>query len=216
MSYRYKELKIGSRKIFLVSVIDGLASEAARVRKAINELLPQAVALQTSKEELEELLAQRNEFYLPIEQEIYAHKLALYGEVRIPWPWLEEAVNQAKNRNLPMEQVDFTEEEYASCFVSTISTVQLLRYHLRLRRLRRKKFRSKTAENFVYEWDRALTKLKGYRTLELKREEHIAKKIAGLSKKYSKILAFVELQREEGIERKLRLLLSSRQEQPSF
>ncbi|MDI6917406.1 MAG: hypothetical protein QMC80_06380, partial [Thermoplasmatales archaeon] len=52
---------------------------------------------------------------------------------------------------------------------------------------------------FIFEWDKIVNKLKGFRALEKKREEHMSKKLSELSEKHNRILAVVELQRLKGI-----------------
>lgn len=215
MDLNYKELNVSNKKIFLVGVIEPISTEAERAARIIERLSPELVALQISQEELERLKSaelENEKFYLSFEQDIYARKLARYSEVIVPWPYLEKVISSCSSKALPLEAIDFNEEDYATEFVKAISPITLARYSLRLRRLKRKRFKAKTPEEFVYEWDKALTKLRGYKKLALKREEYIATKIIALLDRATKILAFVELQRIDGIEQKLRLLLSSRQE----
>ncbi|MEW6069098.1 MAG: hypothetical protein AB1485_00620 [Candidatus Thermoplasmatota archaeon] len=215
MNLDCKEVSVNGKKIFLVGVIEPISEEAKRVKAIIEKISPDLIALQISQEELEYLKSaelEKEKFYLSLEQEIYARKLAVYDEVVVPWAYLETVLSLCSAKAIPLEAVDFTEEEFAKEFIKTISPITLIRQNLRLRRIKKKKFRAKSAIDFVCEWDKVVTKLKGYKELTLKREECIAIKIIALLDKATKILGLVELQRIDGIEQKLRQLLSSRQQ----
>jgi pheromone shutdown protein TraB len=77
-------------------------------------------------------------------------------------------------------------------------------YHsIRWRWLKKKNFKAETARDFVLAWDKAVNSMKGFRNLENKREEHMASQLTRLSKKYSSVLAILELERTEGILQRL-------------
>jgi pheromone shutdown protein TraB len=213
MNFSYKELSRGGKRIFLAGIIEGLYSETEKVGRLIESLSPQLVALQISQEELEQLrtASQEEKFFLSLEQEVYARKLALYGEVRVPWPHYEEVLKICKANDIPIEAIDLTEKEYITNFVKLVSPLDLIRYNLKLKRLRKKRFKVATAEEFVCKWHELLTRLKGYKRLELMREEYSATKILELLEQYPKILVFLAFQTLTGLEQRLIQLLSSRQ-----
>ncbi|MDI6917934.1 MAG: hypothetical protein QMC80_09095 [Thermoplasmatales archaeon] len=190
-------------KIFLLGSIQGLTSEKSEIKKLFEKIKPDAVALPVSNEELEGLKklsdGEEQEILLSGYEEVYARKLAAYGEVKVPPPSLTEAFELAKKNNLPVYAVDMNDKEYTGVFIKNISTIQLILYSLKIKKLRKKRFKSKTSEDFIFEWDKIVNKLKGFRALEKKREEHISKKLSELSEKHNRILAVVELQRLKGI-----------------
>ena len=51
----------------------------------------------------------------------------------------------------------------------------------------------------MLEWDREINKLKGFRNLETKREEHMARELLRLVKENDRILCIIEMQRAEGV-----------------
>lgn len=211
MEYKYKQLTGDNKKIFLAGIIEGLSTEVDKVKKIFAELNPNAVGLYVSEEDIAQLenTSENEKFYLSEEQEIYAHKLAVYGEVRIPWPHTEAIIKLCKSANIPLYSVDMSDEEYALAFTKSVSPIQLIRYHLRLKRLRKKKFKKKTPEEFVRAWYAQIVKLKGIKNLENACEEYAAKKIVSLFNNHSKTLVFLPLQRLDIIEQKITQLLSS-------
>lgn len=202
-----KLLKINNTRIFIFGTIKGLKSEEEDIKKAYERVKPLAVAIAISKEELEGLKSvasgEKHDIFLSNYEEIYARKLAGYVEesnkVIVPPPSFLEAYKLCKKSNLPIFAIDMNEEEYTKAYCENISTFELLRHSTRIKRLKKKKFKAKTAEEFVKEWDQTITKLKGFKFLEQKREEHIAEKLIELAKNYIKILAVIDIQRVEGV-----------------
>jgi hypothetical protein len=88
-------------------------------------------------------------------------------------------------------------------FCENVTTRDLIRHSLRVKKLRRKKFKAETAQEFVLAWDREINKLKGFRNLETARENYMARELIRLSKKYSRILCIMEMQRAKGVIAKL-------------
>lgn len=190
-------------KILLLGSVQGLTSEKSEIKKLFEKIKPDAVALSVSDDELEGLKrmsdGEEPEILLSGYEEVYARKLAVYGEVNVPPPSLTEAFELAEKNGVPVYAVDMDDKEYTDVFIKNISTIQLILYSLKIKKLRKKRFKSKTPEDFVFEWDKIVNKLKGFRALEKKREEHMSKKLGELSEKHNRILAVVELQRMKGI-----------------
>lgn len=198
-----KKIQVKASKIYVPEIINGLTSEISKVRKAYNKVKPDIVAIQASEEELDGLRkvveGEELEYFLSNYEEIYAKKLATFGEVKVPPPCYEEAMKLCLEYDTPIAALDMNDDLFADAFCENISGWQLYRHSLRVKRLRRKRFKAKTAEEFVFEWDKEINKLKGFRILETKREEHMAKELGRLAKEHDRILCIVEMQRAEGI-----------------
>ena len=201
-------LRLGSCVLTVFSTVKGLESERPLVREAIASARPEAVALPVSAEGLRGLRAlhggREPEFFLSHYEEIYALKLSRYGRVSVPPPSFSEAYAASVERSIPVRAIDLSEEEYASAFCESVSTLGLIYHSLRWRWLRRRRFRAETPEEFVLAWDRAVNSLRGFRSLEDRREEHMALRLRSLARKYRSILAVLELERTEGVVRRLR------------
>jgi hypothetical protein len=198
-----KKIQVKGSKIYVPEIINGLTSEISKIRKVYNKIKPDIVGIQASEEELNGLRkvveGEKLEYFLSNYEEIYARKLATFGEVKIPPPCYEEAMKLCLENDTPIAALDMDDMLFADVFCENISGWQLYRHSLRVRRLRRKRFKAKTAEEFVFEWDKEINKLKGFRNLETKREEHMAKELGRLAEEHDRILCIVEMQRAEGI-----------------
>jgi pheromone shutdown protein TraB len=203
-----KTISLRGKKIILLPTIKGLTEERKTVREAFHKKNPDAIAVHISREELEGLISvvegDTEEVSLSHYEEIYARHLAKYGKVQVPPPSLLEAVELGIENNIPIEPLDMNDDAYTDAFCEDISALQLIRHSLRLNRMRKKRFKATTAQEFVIEWDKNITKLKGFRRLEGKREVHMAARLRALTKKYNNILAVLEFERAEGILQRLR------------
>ncbi len=198
-----RRVQAGISKIYIPDIIIGLTSESSKVKKAYNKIKPDMVAIQTSREELDGLKdvvkGEKYDYFLSNYEEIYARKLASFGEVKVPPPCYETALKLCLENDTPLSAIDMDDVYYTDVFCDNISGWDLIRHSLRVRRLRRKRFKAKNAEEFVLEWDREINKLKGFRNLETKREEHMARELLRLAKENFRILCIIEMQRAEGV-----------------
>ncbi|UCF07861.1 MAG: hypothetical protein JSW28_09510, partial [Thermoplasmata archaeon] len=143
------------------------------------------------------------DYFLSNYEEIYAKKLASFGEVKVPPPCYEAAMKLCLRDSIRVVPIDMDDLYYADVFCENVSTWDLIRHSLRVKKLMRKKFKAKTAEEFVLEWDKEINKLKGFRNLETKREEYMANELARLAQEHERILCVMEMQRAEGVFRRL-------------
>ena len=198
-----KKIQVGTSKIYIPEIINGLTSEAAKVKKVYSKTNPDLVAIQISDEELSGLKkmagGEEQEYFMSNYEEIYARKLASFGEVKVPPACYEAALKLCREHDTPISAIDMDDMYYADVFCECISGWDLIRHSLRVKRLRRKAFKAETAEEFVMKWDKEINKLKGFRHLEEKREEHMAKALLKLSKEHDRILCIMELQRVDGM-----------------
>lgn len=202
-----RTLKLGKCTLSVLPTIKGLDMERPHVRKAIESIHPEAVGLPVSIEGLKGLKAihrgKKLEFFLSHYEEIYAIKLSCYGKVAVPPPSYSEALEVCLAEDIPLKAIDMDETEFANAFCESISGPGLMYHSIRWRWLKKKNFRAATARDFVLAWDAAVNSLKGFRNLENRREEHMASQIKKLAGKYSSVLAILELERTDGILRRL-------------
>jgi pheromone shutdown protein TraB len=204
-----REIKTENSSIYIPEIIIGLKSDSAKVKKAYQKVKPDIVAIQTSEEELEALknMVEGEEFdyFLSNYEEIYAKRLAVFGEVKVPPPCYETALELCQDNDTPIFAIDMDDVYYTDVFCESISGWDLVRHSLRFNKLKSKTFKSETAEDFVMEWDREINKLKGFRHLEAKREEHMAKELLHLTKKHERILCIMDIPRTEGVSSRITL-----------
>jgi hypothetical protein len=200
---RLRTVRVGSCALEVFPTVKGLERERKAVREAVLGSRPEAVAIPVSPEGLRGLRAiwkgKQPEIFLSHYEEIYAVKLARYGKVSVPPPSFTEAYAAAAGEGIPVKAIDLDEEGFSDAFVQSISTANLVYHSLRWRWLRRKRFNQATARDFALAWDRAITSLKGFRNLELRREEHMAGALGRLCARHRKVFAVLELERMEGV-----------------
>jgi hypothetical protein len=198
-----RKIQVGNSRIHIPGVINGLTSEEANVKKAYNKVKPDVVAMQISEAELDGLRqvteGEEFDYFMSNYEQIYAKKLAAFGEVKVPPPCYESAMKLCLRDRIPVEAIDMDDLYFTDVFCENVSTRDLIRHSLRVKKLRRKKFKAETAEEFVLAWDREINKLKGFRNLETAREKYMARELLRLSKRYDRILCIMELQRSEGV-----------------
>lgn len=192
---------LGESRVTFLPVIRGPVQEGPRVRQAIEEAQPEAVALTVGREELDTLATYDGGDAEPSnwEEELYVAGLQQWGDVRKPPPCFVEAVRTAKERSLQVRALDFNDEDYTDAFTANIGTLDLL-WHTRLeKKAREHGFTATTPEEFVLEFDALVNDPEGYVRLEQARERHIAKRVAKLAGKHRALLALVEYERAAGV-----------------
>jgi hypothetical protein len=207
-SAKLATISLGKCIVTILPTVKGLTRERKRVREAVEAVGPDVLALPVSMEGLKGLGAihrgKEPEIFLSHYEQIYALKLSRYGKVGVPPPSYTEAFAAASERGIPVKAIDMSEDEFADAFCDDVSTTNLVYHSIRWRWLRRKSFRDATnARQFVLAWDRAVNSLKGFRNLEGRREQLMARRLISLSKRYQNILAILELERMEGVVRRL-------------
>lgn len=202
---RIESMKIDRTDVHLLPVIKGLKSEAMAVKEAFDQVHPDKMAISLSKEELEALRNMPNDFepMLTRYDEIYARGLGAFGEVAVPPPCYVAAVELADRAGIPLVPVDLEEEAYTELYCTAVDGVTLFRHSTRTWLLKRKNFRSKTAEDFVKAWDAAVNKFEGFQRIEKERVESIAKGIATNASGSKSLLAVVEFERAGEVRAKL-------------
>ena len=197
------ELKLGKAKVFLLGTIKGLKSEETNVKAAFEKAEPLVIGLHIHRGEIKGLGAAAEgkikEMGLSHSEEIYASNLSKYGEVQVPPPSLVAAYRIAKKHDIPLRPLDMSDDDFADAYTKNISTFQLIRHSLNIKKLKKRKFYCADARAFIMEWDRAINKYKGYRVLEIIRERKMAENIKRLAKRYDRVFAVLEIERLDGV-----------------
>lgn len=190
----------------LLSTVQGLASEAPRVRAAFRRATPAAVALAASPESVAALLRfapapDVDPFEdLSDHEFVYAHSLRRFGDVALPPPDLAEALRLAQEAGVPLHGVDLTEEQYEDAFTTEVSAWGLLRYGRIQRKLARKPPKAVDARAFALAWDARIRKVKGLARVEARREAAIAERARALAAQVGgRVLLLVDAPREAGV-----------------
>ncbi len=191
--------------INLLPVIKGLKAEADKVQAAFRNVKPDAVAMSVSREELEGLRNMPDDYEPELSryEEIYADGLSRFGEVAAPPPCYVAAVELADHLGVRLVPVDLDEQSYSDLYCAAVPGTTLFRHSTRTWILKRRRFSDEGPEDFVLRWDRAVNNLEGFRTIEVKRAEAMARGIQSLCGDSKNILAIIELERARQVSRLL-------------
>ncbi len=191
--------------IWLLPVIRGLVSEIETVRKAFEKTSPAAVAVSVSEEELKALEEYDGNEGEPsnFEEEVYMAQLSRFGEVRKPPPCFLEALALIKQRGIEWHALDLNDVDFTEAYVMNISTYEMMTHSMAANKLRRHRFKADTPGELVLEFDRIVNRRKGFKNLELAREDHMASRLVDLIKRHKTVLALIETERVAGVRQAL-------------
>jgi hypothetical protein len=192
-----EKLKVDGCTVHILSVIKGLKSETEKVRKAFEETKPDVVAISLSREEVEGLknIPDDYEPELSRYEEIYAEGLGRFGEVAAPPPCYVATLELAQHEGVPLIPVDMDEQSYTDLYCAVVPGTALFRHSTRTWLLKRRTFSDDSPEKFVLAWDKAVNNMEGFRIIENKRAEAMAKGIKKACAGSNGLLAVIELER---------------------
>ena len=191
-----KKLRIDESYIYIIPVIHGLAEEGKKVEKAFDEIMPECIAIGISPEDIEAI--KKNNDSMPLQYEHYLANLSHYGKISVPPSDIKMAYEISTTKAIPLHAIDVDDDEYADLLIKNVSTISLIKYSRKIKKLRKKIFKSKDAEQFIYEWDEYMTSIKSFKKIEEAREKKMAENVKELCKKCRKILVIVPLERYNG------------------
>lgn len=201
-------LEFQNKKISIMPIIRGFTDEKTHLRQVYTEVKPDAVAISISPEEHAGVKvndeSKKLDDDLSSYDEIYISGLRSFGEVKAPPPCWFEIGELCKENNTPLYPIDMDEKEFTDVYCDTVSTVDLLKYSFKIKRLRKTKFKAKTTEDFVIELDGIIDSIEGFHKLETKRGEYMVKKLQELSNKCNNILAVIDYERAKDVYERLK------------
>lgn len=201
------EVRLGESSVSVLSVVRGLPSDGEAVGGAIASLSPARVALSVSPEELDTLRTYQGGNMEPdtVEEEAYVAGLSAWEEPVMPPPCFTRAVNLATARQIPLDAVDMSEEEYTDAYTTWVSTMELLLQGRMEARLLRKRFRVSSPQEFAVAWDAEVNRTVGFTRLQREREKFMASRLRQIAKTGPRVLAVIEVERVKGVLAALRV-----------
>ena len=192
-----EKLKVDGCTVHILSVIKGLKSETEKVRKAFEETKPDVVAISLSREEVEGLKNIPDDYEPELSRydEIYAEGLGRFGEVAAPPPCYVATLELAQHEGIPLIPVDMDEQSYTDLYCAVVPGTALFRHSTRTWLLKRRTFSDDGPEQFVIAWDKAVNNMEGFKIIESKRAQAMAKGIKKACAGSKNLLAVIELER---------------------
>ncbi len=199
-------LEVGSCKVDILPIVNGLVSEADRVRKEFSEHDAYAAAL--SIEGVQCLKNRRNiedQFDVSELDMVYAEHMERFGEVEIPSPAMYtfiDLVTETGNLCIPL---DMNDGDFTDLYCETVGTMEFVKEHGVAKKGMKRIFDGATPERLAVQWDEFVnSSIRSYGELSKKREEHIANEIKDISNYRQSLLAIIEVERVDGVVSRLR------------
>ena len=203
-----EEISIKGSKLHLLPIIHGLVGEEKKVREAFERIKPDCIAIGIPPEDIEimakmEKEESKEELEISLQYQYYLMHLSKYGKVSLPPMDIKTAYEIAEENNIPIKAIDIDDNEYAELLVDNVSIFALIRHSMKLKKLRRKKFKAGNAKEFVKEWQKEMQSIKSFRRLEEIRDKKMVENIVKLCKEFKKILAIIPFEKYESLILKL-------------
>ena len=194
-------LQIGDCKVDILPIVNGLISEADRVREEFSDHEAYGVAL--SIEGIQCLKNRRNieEMFDVSELDmVYAKHLERFGEVEIPSPAMYTFIDLVTERGKLCIPLDMNDSDFTELYCDNVGAMEFIKEHNVAKKGMKRIFDGSTPEKMAKQWDDFVnSNLKSYGKLSKLREEHIANEIKDIAKYKRELLAIMEVERVDGV-----------------
>ena len=194
-------LQVGDCKVDILPLVNGLISEADRVREEFSDHEAYGVAL--SIEGIQCLKNRRNieEMFDVSELDmVYAKHLERFGEVEIPSPAMYTFIDLVTERGKLCIPLDMNDSDFTELYCDNVGAMEFIKEHNVAKKGMKRIFDGSTPEKMAKQWDDFVnSNLKSYGKLSKLREEHIANEIKDIAKYKRELLAIMEVERVDGV-----------------
>ncbi len=194
-------LTIGKCAVNILPVVNGLVSEAEKVKNEYGKY--EAYAASLGIEALQALKQRESIGVDDIEVSeldiAYAKKMSVFGEIQVPSPAFCELVDRCAADGTQVIALDMNDTEFDDAYLECVSAVEFTTVHRLAKKGYAAKMDESSPEALALDWDRWVSKKKGFGRLDKLREEHIAEELMDIAKYRTSILAVIEVERVNGI-----------------
>lgn len=187
--------------IELLPVVNGLVSEAEKVRKEYGKY--EAYAASLGIEALQALKKRNTIDAETIEVNeldiVYSKKMSVFGEIQVPSPAFCELVDLCTADGIQVIPLDMNDTEFDDAFIKCVSATEFTSVHRLAKKGYAKKMDESSPEALALDWDEYVSKKKGFGKLDRMREKHIAEELIDISRYRKSILAVIEVERVKGV-----------------
>lgn len=199
-----KTVTIGKCKIDILPIVHGLVSDADKVKEIYGKY--EAYGIPLSIESISAIM-RREELFGDYEVSeldlVYAKHLSVFGSVEFPTPAFCELVDLCKKDSMYVIPLDMNEAEFTETYLNNVKATEFVKEHRVAKKGMKHKFKFTNAETFAKEWDTYINGVKGYGKLAECRENYIAEQIADVAKYRQSFLVVIEVERFDGVMKKL-------------
>ena len=197
-----RSIRIGDCSIDIIPIIKGLISEKDKVISALSSKDYDSAGISWGIEEIE---AVRRRAEITGENEtndidvVYLYKLKTFGEVDMPDPAFTYLIDEFSKNGKAVIPLDMSDDEFAKAYCDNVSTFDFLKENKIVKKAMKREFDMTSPETFVTEWDSLINEIKGYRKMNIVKEEFIAEQIRDVAKYRKNALVLVDYERFDGI-----------------
>lgn len=194
-------LQIGDCKVDILPIVNGLVSEADRVRKEFTEHEAYGVAM--GIEGIQCLKNRRNideEFDVSDLDMVYVKHMERFGEVEIPSPAMYTFIDLVTERGQNCIPLDMNDADFTEVYCDNVGALEFVTEHNVAKKGMKRILDGDTPEKVAIQWDKFVnSSIKSYGKLAAIREKHIAYEIRDVAKYRKTFLAMIEVERVENV-----------------
>lgn len=196
-------LRVGECDVDILPVVNGIMSEADRVRSAYGGYEAYGVSL--GVEGVQAIKARKRlegDFEVSELDIVYTTRMMqLTGEeVRIPSPAVCVLIDLVAADGGNVIALDMNDADFTEMYCDTVPAKDFVKEHRLAKKGMKAGFGSATPEEFAVEWDRYVNSgIRSYGRVSEKRERHIAEQISDVAKYRRSLLAVIEVERALGV-----------------
>lgn len=197
-----RSLRIGDCDIDIIPIIKGLISEKDKVAEALSSKDYDSAGVSWGIEEIE-AVRRRDEITGDNETNdldvVYLYKLKTFGDVDMPDPAFTYLIDEFSRTGKSVIPLDMSDDEFAEAYCNEVSTFDFLKEGKIVKKAMKREFDTSSPETFIKEWDSLINEVKGYRKMNVLKEEFIAKQIRDVARYRKNALILVDYERFDGI-----------------
>jgi len=194
-------LDVNGCKVDILPIVNGLVSEADRVRQEFSEHEAYGVAL--SIEGIQCLKNRRNieeAFDVSELDMVYVKHLERFGEAEIPSPAMYTFIDLVTETGNLCIALDMNDDDFTNLYCKNVGTLEFVKEHGVAKKGMKRIFDGSTPEKMAIQWDNFVnSSIKSYGKLSKEREKHIAEEIKDIAKYKKSLLVILEVERAEGV-----------------
>ena len=194
--------RIGDCDIDILPIVNGLESEAEKVRSAYGGYEAYGASLGIEGiQALKDRVRLEDEFEVSELDIAYAKRMMdqTGEEVVMPSPamcTLGDLVTENGGNVIPL---DMNDEAFTEMYCDTVSAFDFVKEHGLAKKGMKRRFEANDPLGFALEWDGFVNGVKSYRKVSENREKHIAEQIRDIARYRKSLLAVIEAERADGI-----------------
>ena len=197
-----RSLRIGDCDIDIIPIIKGLISEKDKVAEALSSKDYDSAGVSWGIEEIE-AVRRRDEVTGDNETNdldvVYLYKLKTFGDVDMPDPAFTYLIDEFSRTGKSVIPLDMSDDEFAEAYCNEVSTFDFLKEGKIVKKAMKREFDTSSPESFIKEWDSLINEVKGYRKMNVLKEEFITKQIRDVARYRKNALILVDYERFDGI-----------------